>query len=116
MKTRDEIKERFNDILNLRFNEFECGEGWNDLIWDTLEKLEVDLKESDSQIMIIKEKFGELRIQGYINGTEKIYGIIQDAEIKSQTICEECGSKKGKNKNRSGWYKTMCPTCEKELS
>ena len=124
MKTKEELKERFSEILDLRFGEFECGEGWYDLLWETLEKIEKcptynDLKNSERgfKIPIIKEKYGSLRIQ-YWSGTEEIHRIVQEAEEKSERICEQCSGDSTVRMN-GGWYSSVCNKCldrsDKEL-
>lgn len=113
MRTEQEILERFKDILDLRFTQLECGQGWGDLIWETLEKIE---KANDNdptlKIPIIKEKFGTLRIQMFC-ATDEIFDIIDEAERKSETICERCGSLDAKTTN-NGWVRTLCSTCNKD--
>lgn len=96
---------------------FECGDGWFDLIDETLSKIidwykknnPDDLENADEEgfvITQIKEKYGELRI--YIGGSyPAVFDIIEQAEKRSRTICELCG-KVGECKVSHGWYKTVC--------
>ena len=115
MKSEEEIKERFKDLLDLRFDQLECGPGWGDIIWEALEKIEAcptykDIKESHGfTIPIIKEKFGSLRIQ-YFGATEEINLIVDQAEQKSEKTCEMCGCESVVRKNR-GWYSSICNEC-----
>jgi hypothetical protein len=84
-----------------------CGDGWFELIYETVEKvLQID---SNAQAFDIKEKYGELRISlmGYAEGTD---AILDDAETKSRYICEMCGSMQGVTQT-SGWIYTMCQAC-----
>lgn len=106
---------------------FECGDGWFDLIWDLSEKIEKQLKKRekeetisrqakdklldkiDFQVVQVKEKFGTLRFytQG---GSKEIDDLINEAEEKSATTCEQCG-KPGKSRNH-GWIRVLCDECE----
>jgi hypothetical protein len=113
MRSHEEIKERFKDILDLRFGSLECGDGWNDIIWDALEQIEKHVEDSDEcRIPIIKEKFGTLRIQTFM-GTKEIWDIIDKVERLSETTCEACGSSEGKMRN-NGWLVTRCDKCFKD--
>jgi hypothetical protein len=111
MKTYEEIQERFGYMLDLRMGQLECGEGWHDLIWASLEKMEKHIPEEGWKIPIIKEKFGALNIQ-FHRGTMELRDISQDAEMLSQTICECCGVP-AKTVKRDGWDYTLCNTCLK---
>ena len=42
-------------------------------------------------------------------GTEEMYDLIEEAETKSATICEDCG-KPGKLRS-GGWIRTLCDEC-----
>lgn len=59
--------------------------------------------------LIVKEKFGGLRIQGLTNMTDEIYKALDEVEEKSYTICENCG-KPGKQYS-DGWIMTRCEEC-----
>lgn len=101
---------------------FECGSGWFDLIWGLCEGIEKELGKQkhdfveeakerlgdeyyEFEVIQVKEKFGTLRF--YTNwGTEEIYKLINEAEEKSATICEVCGSP-GKIRN-DGWISVLC--------
>ena len=66
----------------------------------------------DGMILQIKEKFGGLRF--YIGcGTQEMFDLIEDAEDKSITICEECG-RPGTLRN-GGWLVTRCDDCNNKL-
>lgn len=83
---------------------FECGDGWFELIKELSEKLEP----LGVEAVQVKEKFGGLRF--YANhATDAAWDLIEEAECKSETICEECG-KAGKP-NGVGWIKTLCEEC-----
>jgi len=113
MRTQDELLERFNDLLDLRADRLECGDGWIDIIWEALEKIEKCEKPSpDWKIQIIKEKFGGLRIQSF-GFNQETDDIINLAERKSAYVCEVCGSNTGTHKKKNGWLKTICDKCDK---
>lgn len=92
---------------------YECHDGWNDLIDDTLDKIfSIDEHFTVEQI---KEKFGQLRLYGtssYEHGSaqeSRIFHIIQDAEERSGRTCEICGLP-GRLGSANRWFSTLCPT------
>lgn len=91
----------------LKHRMFECGPGWNKLICDLIQNL-IDIG-WNKEIAQIKEKFGTLRFYpgGY---TTEQWKLIEEAERKSSTICEYCGSKDAKLYT-DGWYTTECKNC-----
>jgi len=95
--------------------EFECNNGWFDLIWKLCEDIEKVLKENEPigfEVIQVKEKFGSLRF--YVDGgNNTIYQLINKAEEKSMTICENCG-KPGKIDNSKYWIKTLCEECRND--
>lgn len=96
------------------------GDGWYSLIYDLSIKLESLIKkfvaeypqahEEDvyPKASQVKEKFGGLRF--YMTSyTDEIRELIDEAERKSFTICEQCGEA---GKRRSGsWLTTKCDSC-----
>jgi len=92
---------------------FECGDGWFELIKELCEKLKT-LNLKVFLVLQVKEKFGGLRFDIGPIETEKAdeaFRLIEEAEVKSLTVCEECG-KPGKP-NKTGWIKTLCDDCRK---
>jgi len=87
---------------------FECAEGWNDIIENMLEQLQIESNNQKEQVVIeqIKEKFGTLRV--YHSGlySDNVNQIVRRAELKSAETCEVCG-KKGEVRG-GGWIKTLC--------
>ena len=93
---------------------FDCGAGWEPLIREAAAKLEaliIKHKEQhpeDEYIGIasqIKEKYGTLCF--YIScGTDEMWAVVEEAEKKSETVCEQCGEP-GSLRGRS-WYYTAC--------
>lgn len=87
---------------------FECGSGWNKLICDLIQNL-IDIG-WDKKIAQIKEKFGTLRF--YPGGcTEEQWKLIEEAERKSATICEYCGTTENVKLYTDGWCTTKCSSC-----
>ena len=96
--------------------EFECGDGWFDLIKRLSERLkEISERTGDDiQAVQVKEKYGTLRF--YIEGgREEAYQAICEAEEESSYTCEECG-KPGGAKEIHGWWRTLCDECEMKRS
>ena len=56
----------------------------------------------------VKEKFGSLRFY-MSSATNEMWDLIKEAESKSATICEECGSL-GEERD-DGWIRTLCDKC-----
>ena len=93
----------------LKHRIFECGSGWNKLICDLIKDL-INIG-WNKEIAQIKEKFGTLRF--YPGGcTDEQWKLIGEAERKSSTICEYCGSKDAKLYT-DGWHTTECKNCRK---
>jgi hypothetical protein len=67
-------------------------------------------RESEVEVIQVKEKLGSLRFYIY-GGDDTIYGMIYFAEHLSWGICEECGSTNNIT-HTSGWIKTICEECE----
>lgn len=86
------------------------GPGWFELIADTITKL-IDLG-WNKEVSDVKEKFGGLRFYVPYVLPEDQEKIINDAEVKSFTICENC-SKPGKYRIKF-WMRTQCDKCNKE--
>jgi len=88
-----------------------CGPGWYALIDELSSKLEkmiieLDLPKYDRPVATqIKEKYGTLRF--YLSTeTDEMSDAIEEADEKSETICEVCG-KEGKLYD-TGWYVVRC--------
>jgi hypothetical protein len=88
---------------------FRCGDGWYHLIYHmamqlaTLEPTDIDL-----HVTQVKEKFGGLRFYTRAVLSATSAQRIEDAEARSFTLCEACGSP-GILQHRGGWYRTRCP-------
>ena len=103
---------------NLMAFGFECGNGWNSILWKLCLDLSFMLKKmkgrkpdpeySDFQVMQVKEKLGTLRF--YVNwATDQMYDRIRQAEEESARTCEVCGLP-GKLRD-DGWLQTLCDEC-----
>ncbi len=89
------------------------GMGWTELLWTVCVRLEriarARLAEGHGPMRIVqvKEKYGSLRI--FLQaGTDEAENLIDEAETKSETICEACGAQGSNHTLRSGWSKTLC--------
>ena len=86
---------------NLRDSQFECGDGWFDLVW----KMSADIElvahiegiaatpETWPSILVLKEKFCELRVSFSfsVKVSEEIRALAFKASMHSTWVCEECG-------------------------
>lgn len=88
---------------------FDIGDGWYNLVNDLCKEID-DYCEKNPDIKYpvafqVKEKFGCLRF--YVDGgNDDIWKMLDKAEAKSMTICEECGEP-GEPRD-GGWVKTLC--------
>lgn len=92
----------------------EFQKGWYELLYN----LCTELVKIDKEVYFVqlKEKFGQLR--AYTSGVssenyDKIHDLIEEAENKSATICEDCG-KPGELRNDLSWIRTLCQDHYKE--
>jgi hypothetical protein len=100
---KDNYPRNFDDNLI----SFDCGIGWKSLIDELFESI----KDTDTKISQIKEKFGTLRI--YLdNASSEINKKVSELEKRSSKICEFCGSIEGVTTEGS-WLKTLCKICRK---
>jgi hypothetical protein len=105
------------------------GPGWHSILADLDRKL-IEILDgwdlSKLEIVQIKEKFGGLRVYYVQNSVdlnketlEKIIAAVREAEERSLTVCEVCGSGEGvENRiragSRYGWTLTLCAVHHKE--
>lgn len=114
----DFLNETFPNLLKGRTGNgihFECDDGWFSLIYDLSYKLEKEIEklpEDERPIATqIKEKFGTLRF--YMSSeTDEMSKLIEQAELKSATICEKCGD--FGELRQDGWWKVLCDTHDME--
>lgn len=89
---------------------FECGDGWFDLIDDLCSRMQphVDSSCIDQIIALqVKEKYGELRFY-HNSGDEMIHQMVEEAEARSEQICEQCGQPGALTETLKGWLQTRC--------
>ena len=90
----------------------ECGRGWYPLLIETDQKLAA--LDPDYEVHQVKEKFGGLRYyhQFVTEGADYTKGweIESEAENKSFTICEVCGTTEGVTVEGS-WVTSRCASC-----
>jgi hypothetical protein len=87
--------------------------GWNCLIDELACEIEQRYAEQGQpltaetfRIRQVKEKFGELRF--YCDSSVPIQDLIQQATLKSTSICEECGAAGQFMQNARLWLRTLC--------
>ena len=100
---------------------FECENGWFQLLLDLSLQLEAEINfcespdiaepcEIEFRATQVKEKYGTLRF--YMTcSTDKMQDLIEEAEKKSQYICEHC-SAPGTLTVRHGWWSVSCVECQ----
>lgn len=98
----------------------EHGSGWYNLIWEISEKIEKEIKKDKSleifRVSQVKEKFATLRFYYEGNWNDKIEKLIDEAEKKSEQICEQCGKDTGKsNIKGNGWLYNRCDECYEKM-
>jgi hypothetical protein len=80
----------------------ECGEGWKSLYAPLIERCKVE----GVEVLQVKQKFGGLRFYvGVASGD--LHLAIEAAELKSFTLCEQCGDP-GELRNHRGFWQTLC--------
>ena len=91
----------------------ECGRGWYPLIVETDQKLAA--LDPDYEVHQVKEKFGGLRYyhRFVTEGSDHDAGweIESEAENKSYTICECCGTTDNVTTGGKGWITSRCAEC-----
>ena len=106
-----------------RWRGVECSDGWEALVIETLVAMaELDTKKL-LRIVLIKEKFGGLRIHmdGFIDMSKTMYIlmhiIIESALLKSASVCETCGeSVTATTRKNGGWLITCCDDCFSKIT
>jgi hypothetical protein len=95
---------------------FTCGDGWYDIIYRLCERIEPLVGALENgfafEIVQVKEKFGGLRV--YVDAAnEEIYTAIEAASELSIKTCEVCGNPGSHEADATGWWKTLCASCQK---
>lgn len=108
----------------LRNQDFECGDGWFNLVWQLSTEIEAAAQlEGISRtakdwpsVVILKQKFGVLRVQFQSTISESIEAIVAKAHERSIKICELCGAPAlpPDSAHRSvGGVAVLCENCHK---
>jgi hypothetical protein len=112
-------KETLSELYPLVFKESKldstCGHGWDLLLECVFEAVNRELGKlpegnRDFSILVIREKYGRLRIS-YEGSYSAIRQIIIQAEDMSEHICENCGEY-GSLRDSAHWIKVRCDACE----
>jgi len=108
----------------LRERRFECEDGWFDLVWQVSAAIESAAQldgipktaEAWPSVCILKQKFGELRVQSLYGYSEAIGALVEKARQRSMETCELCGSpaKCDENRELCRQVETLCDNCRKE--
>jgi len=108
---------------NLREWGFECGDGWFDLVWQLSAEIELAAhlegipENSDSwpSVGVLKNKFGDLRVQFTAPVSDNIHGLVEKARDKSVEICELCAApcKSEPKSELIQWVEPLCESCRK---
>jgi ribosomal protein S14 len=107
----------------LRESSFECGDGWFDLVWQLSAEIESlaylegisKITEAWPSIVILKQKFGSLRVQFDKEVSEHIEALLSNAYNQSMETCELCGApaKLLRELKFSRRVKVLCENCHK---
>lgn len=96
----------YGKILDDRVSFNRVPDGWFDIIDQALNKL---YKIEGIKVLECKEKFAQLRIYINVWDNSEANKILEEAEFKSQYVCEICGVSGERRKKLSGyWIKTLC--------
>jgi hypothetical protein len=91
-----------------------CGNGWMPILERCFDQFDAIFAGTGKRLQIIqiKEKFGTLRIQTEAvpqHLQEPVRLAIDEAELLSNAVCEECGAQ-GRLRDDEGWWATRCGT------
>lgn len=88
------------------------GKGWWPIVEEYLPQIVRLAPECE---IIVKEKFGTLRIgvYGQMSDRDEVMRFKREAELASATVCEECGNP-GKLHMELAWFLTLCDRCADE--
>ena len=112
---------------NLREQHFECRYGWFALVWQVSTEIELAAQrggipktaESWPSVSILKEKFGDLRVQGITCSndgvSEVIRALVEKASQQSRVTCELCGSL-GERFEEGRNVEILCAVCRKSTN
>jgi len=90
------------------------GDGWYPILYELCQGLLAEsLKDpsTDFHFLQIKEKFGRLTLY-HSGGNKEMCCLIDEAEKKSESICEECGVGGVSIDYTLPWYRALCEGCK----
>jgi len=110
-KSWEVLSEKYAYMLGNGKWGFECDIGWYDLLDDLMNNIMSKDPDREIRVLQIKEKFGTLRF--YIgSGTDEIFDMIDEAERRSELICEMCGKESNTSLIKGdGWCYNRCDEC-----
>lgn len=83
------------------------GDGWHSILETFFNDMEACYAEP-TDVLYIKEKFGELTIYLGENSTPEMHACVRRAVMASRSACEECGKPGVLTHTQTGWMKTFC--------
>ena len=90
------------------------GDGWFDILYQLCKKLKKEVEKDpkvDFHFLQIKEKFARLTLY-YSGGNKTIHRLVNEAEQKSDFVCEDCGTMESVSVDNSVyWLRTLCEEC-----
>ncbi|KAF2655603.1 hypothetical protein K491DRAFT_423291 [Lophiostoma macrostomum CBS 122681] len=100
--------------------QFECADGWYNIIYRLSYQLASIIANDESlagknvKVFQVKEKFGTMRF--YMSRyTNEVHEAIAKAQEESAKTCETCGvDGDGVGLKTDGWVRTICEECEVE--
>lgn len=116
-KLQQEFPDFFRDLYGdpretcLAFG-IDFGAGWFDILHEACVAVKKELEthpELDFKFLQLKEKFGTARLYAS-GGNTAIWDILSEAELKSASVCESCGTTEDVT-TEGGWLLTLCQTC-----
>lgn len=93
-----------------------CSEGWFPIIEQACARIQeiLDKNPVEFKWLQIKEKWGQLTLNGAFTNEEEaipaVYDIIKEAQTDSLKVCEICGIR-GKVTTKGIWVRTLCNKC-----
>lgn len=118
---QDKLINEFPSLFheNIKPN-FECGDGWEDLLRRLFKRLTESNIPADYKISYAKQKYSTLDVWGFSelepNSHVHIRDIISEFEQESYSICEQCGSTHNVEFFvHDGWEQVGCYICREKI-
>ncbi len=113
----ERLFEDFPELFKREFLQegFACKDGWFGLLHDLATQIRWHLlsktKAEDVTITAIRQQYGKLQIDSHVED-RTIKGFIEEAQEKSQSICELDGEPAaGLYVCAPSWFRYLCQTC-----